>query len=420
VIAVKTYCRTVLFFGLAILWFATGSTANASNGSTCSAAIPAPTDICLTKVTVDPIYRTLTILGTNLTGSPSVQLGGVFLVVLSVSPGQIVAALTDANEGLKKLIVFNGGDRSNVVFVTIVDLAGPQGPAGPAGPAGPQGPAGAQGIMGVPGPVGPAGTAGAVGPAGSQGPAGPVGPAGALGAQGLTGLTGAQGPPGAGLSVGTLSGIVEMCSAGMGMGGPSPTQALVYIPGRAFTAYTDPTSGSFMFDNVPGGTYSVVAEQKGNAGVSATVASVTVSTGTNTALGHINLSNTETNVANCGSCGHVCATNNICSTGVCTPSATPTCADGVKNGSETDVDCGGPTCSPCATGNACLQASDCSSRSCLGTICTVASCTDGVKNGNETDVDCGGPTCYSCAAGKQCLVGADCASGNCGPKNSCL
>jgi Collagen triple helix repeat (20 copies) len=302
---------------------------------------------------------------------------------------------------------------TNTADWAILDAPGATGAVGAAGAPG------AQGVMGPPGPVGPAGTAGAAGPAGTQGPAGPVGPAGAPGAQGSTGLTGAQGPPGAGLSVGTLSGIVEICSAGMGMGEPSPTQALVYIPGRAFTAYTDPASGSFAFDNVPGGTYSVVAEQKGNSGASATFAPVTVSTGTDTALGHINLSNTQTNVANCGSCGHVCGTNNICSNGVCTPTAAPTCTDGVKNGNETDTDCGGPTCSTCAAGNACLVQADCSSGNCVGNICTVATCTDGVKNGNETDTDCGGPACSTCATGKTCLQASDCFSGVCGVKSVC-
>jgi hypothetical protein len=295
----------------------------------------------------------------------------------------------------------------------ILDAPGATGATGSAGAAG------AQGVMGPPGPAGPAGTAGAPGPAGTQGPAGPVGPAGAPGEQGPTGLTGAQGPPGAGLSVGTLSGIVEICSAGMGMGEPSPTQALVYIPGRAFTAYTDPASGSFTFDNIPGGTYSVVAEQKDNSGVSAAVASVIVSTGTNTVLGHINLSNTQSNVANCGSCGHACGANNSCSNGVCTPLATPTCTDGVKNGQETDTDCGGPTCSTCVTGNACLVGADCTSGNCVGNICTLATCNDLRKDGSETDVDCGGPTCSPCTAGKACLQASDCSSAVCGVKNVC-
>jgi hypothetical protein len=53
----------------------------------------------------------------------------------------------------------------------------------------------------------------------------------------------------------------------------------------------------------------------------------------------------------------------------------PTCTDGVQNGNETGVDCGGPDCPVCPP-----------------------SCTDGVQNGNETGVDCGGPDCPECPA----------------------
>jgi hypothetical protein len=42
-----------------------------------------------------------------------------------------------------------------------------------------------------------------------------------------------------------------------------------------------------------------------------------------------------------------------------------------------------------------------------------ATCTDGVKNGNETDVDCGGGTCPRCATGKTCASRNDCASARC-------
>jgi hypothetical protein len=40
-------------------------------------------------------------------------------------------------------------------------------------------------------------------------------------------------------------------------------------------------------------------------------------------------------------------------------------------------------------------------------------CVDGVKNGTETDVDCGGLDCAKCALGKICLVATDCASSVC-------
>lgn len=388
------------------------------------------------STTVDSIHNTLTMNGQNFGSNAIITLGSIKFTTVSSSSTQILGSFPAANPASSfspgtYFLTLQFANQVPSIFTAVIGSVGPQGPigltgatgaTGAKGPAGPAGAAGAQGNIGAPGPVGPAGpagTAGAIGPAGTQGPAGPVGPAGSTGAQGLTGLTGAQGPPGAGLSVGTLSGIVEMCTAGMGMGEPSPTQALVYIPGRAFTAYTDEASGSFMFDNVPGGTYSIVAEQKGNAGVAATVASVTVSTGTNTALGHINLTNTQTNAANCGSCGHVCGANNICSSGVCTSVAGPTCSDGVKNGSETDTDCGGPTCFPCTVSDQCKVGADCTSGNCVGNFCTVATCNDLRKDGSETDVDCGGSTCSACAAGNACLTGSDCSSGVCGVKNVC-
>ena len=44
--------------------------------------------------------------------------------------------------------------------------------------------------------------------------------------------------------------------------------------------------------------------------------------------------------------------------------------------------------------------------------------TDGVKNGDETDVDCGGATAPKCVAGKACVAHEDCTSGAC-PAGTC-
>ena len=44
---------------------------------------------------------------------------------------------------------------------------------------------------------------------------------------------------------------------------------------------------------------------------------------------------------------------------------------------------------------------------------TVPSCTDGVRNGTETDIDCGGSCAADCANGRLCSVNADCQSNNC-------
>lgn len=57
----------------------------------------------------------------------------------------------------------------------------------------------------------------------------------------------------------------------------------------------------------------------------------------------------------------------------------PTCSDGIQNGNETDVDCGGSNCPPCV------------------------SCNDGIQNGDETGVDCGGTDCAPCSTTGSCL-----------------
>jgi hypothetical protein len=43
----------------------------------------------------------------------------------------------------------------------------------------------------------------------------------------------------------------------------------------------------------------------------------------------------------------------------------------------------------------------------------VDTCTDGIRDGTETDIDCGGSSCPKCANGKTCGVGSDCSSGTC-------
>lgn len=60
---------------------------------------------------------------------------------------------------------------------------------------------------------------------------------------------------------------------------------------------------------------------------------------------------------------------------------TPTCTDGIQNGQETGVDCGGPDCQPCQVD---------------------PTCTDGIQNGQETGVDCGGPDCQPCQTNNDC------------------
>ncbi len=94
-------------------------------------------------------------------------------------------------------------------------------------------------------------------------------------------------------------------------------------------------------------------------------------------------------------------------TGTALTCQAPTCSDGVQNGNETGVDCGGGTCLPCGYNMGCMVPADCIGGICTGGKCA-ASCTDGVTDGMETDVDCGGPVCPACAVGKTCSMPSDC------------
>jgi len=140
-----------------------------------------------------------------------------------------------------------------------------------------------------------------------------------------------------------------------------------------------------------------------------------------------------------------CPTGQTCT---CIP---PAPNDGVKNDSETGVDCGGGT-SPgsdgapaCADGQACVLGTDCVDLVCapgplaapspggapvncgMGQMCTCQKAThiDGIKNDSETDIDCGGGFLASgtanassdgaspCADARACQLGTDCLSAYC-------
>ncbi len=78
------------------------------------------------------------------------------------------------------------------------------------------------------------------------------------------------------------------------------------------------------------------------------------------------------------------------------------CTDGIANGDETDVDCGG-SCKACGDGAGCSVAADCTSKVCAST-CAAPTCSDGVQNGLENGVDCGGP-CPPTYSGIGCTPG---------------
>ncbi len=64
--------------------------------------------------------------------------------------------------------------------------------------------------------------------------------------------------------------------------------------------------------------------------------------------------------------------NSVANANCTAPCGPASCTDGIQNGDETGVDCGGSCPDACPT------------------------CSDGIQNGNETGVDCGGPDCAPC------------------------
>jgi hypothetical protein len=90
------------------------------------------------------------------------------------------------------------------------------------------------------------------------------------------------------------------------------------------------------------------------------------------------------------------------------------CLDHVRDGNETDLDCGGGICKGCELGQACLLDEDCKSQACdaISLQCISNACADHRADGTETDVDCGGGACPSCQPGQKCGFNGDCTPGH--------
>jgi hypothetical protein len=124
-----------------------------------------------------------------------------------------------------------------------------------------------------------------------------------------------------------------------------------------------------------------------------------------------------------GSDGKTCEDDADCHGGTCLPGfnfcVDPRCSNGVKDGEETSVDCGGPSCEWCDGQSLdqlfCGKHSDCSTNSCIdfggNKVCAAPACPDGRWNGFESDVDCGAGTCQLCAYNQDCNSHDDCAGG---------
>ena len=92
----------------------------------------------------------------------------------------------------------------------------------------------------------------------------------------------------------------------------------------------------------------------------------------------------------------------------------PQCDDRIRNGPETDVDCGG-RCGACEPGDRCRADGDCGEGTCQDQRCEPPACENGSLDEGETDIDCGG-ACRRCAGGRTCASDADCFSGSCVPE----
>ena len=109
-----------------------------------------------------------------------------------------------------------------------------------------------------------------------------------------------------------------------------------------------------------------------------------------------------------------CAADSDCQTGSCVSSVcaitdpAATCIDTVPSGTETATDCGGAECVAlgyqCSDGLACLADTDCANTCDNGNggslVCV--SCADGIRNGAESDIDCGGDVCSLCQPASGC------------------
>jgi hypothetical protein len=99
------------------------------------------------------------------------------------------------------------------------------------------------------------------------------------------------------------------------------------------------------------------------------------------------------------------------------------CEDFRLDGDETGVDCGGSLCVPCVEGTACKVDGDCLSKACdaVMLVCIADQCADHQLDGMESDVDCGGGSCGRCPVGKKCFVNIDCEPGHaCSAEHVCI
>jgi len=179
--------------------------------------------------------------------------------------------------------------------------------------------------------------------------------------------------------------------------------------------YADATPGSTVVEEIcaPDGCFDLIMYDSGNNGLCCRFGN-----------GNYQLTDENGNVLASGASYGSSET-----TEVCLDSGTgPTCSDGIQNGNETGVDCGGSNCPPCPSCNDGVQNGDETGVDCGGPDCPACpTCNDGIQNGDETGVDCGGPDCPPCSAPANCNdgiqngdeTGVDCGGPDCPPCPTC-
>jgi Pregnancy-associated plasma protein-A len=81
-----------------------------------------------------------------------------------------------------------------------------------------------------------------------------------------------------------------------------------------------------------------------------------------------------------------------------------TCDDGVQNGDETGVDCGGALCDPCPVYGCTDSSAHNYNPDATADDGSCETCSDGVQNGDEEGIDCGGVLCEPCGDCPQVAV----------------
>ncbi|MCB9263727.1 MAG: zinc metalloprotease [Lewinellaceae bacterium] len=141
--------------------------------------------------------------------------------------------------------------------------------------------------------------------------------------------------------------------------------------------YTSNTPGSSVAEDIclPDGCFTFTIFDAGNNGLCC-----------NSGYGSFSLTDNNGNVLASGYRFGSSLTSSFCLT-----ATSSSCNDGIQNGNETGIDCGGPECPPCASCNDGIQNGNETGIDCGGPDCPpCASCNDGIQNGNETGIDCGG------------------------------